>query len=132
MCRDLIERRVRREADVDRAGHRLPRLGLEFTTCLMKIELLIAEGERSPSLAERDGGHAEHTFVELDRPLEVRDRKDDVVDALDPHRRPTRCLSDVWPSRSRRRHVVRSVPAGPPALPEVRRARSYGARGSRC
>jgi hypothetical protein len=36
---DLIERRVRREADVDRAGLRLPRLRLEFAPRLKGFNL---------------------------------------------------------------------------------------------
>ena len=81
--RDSFERNVGREAEVDRARCRPARLWLELTTGLVQVQLLIAERERSPSLAERDRRHAEHPLIERDRLIEIGDGEDDVVDALD-------------------------------------------------
>ncbi len=53
------------------------------------MDLLLAEGQRRPPLADHLGIHAEHLFVERDAAVDIGDGDVEVVDALDLHSRPS-------------------------------------------
>ena len=58
---------------------------LEFMADLMQIDFLIAETERTPSVAKGDGFHAEDTLIEGDSALNIRNGEDEMVESIQVH-----------------------------------------------
>src|SRR5882762_7269922 len=74
------------EAQVQAAGHRHVRLGIEFPAPLVQVDLLAAELEREALLGRRAEflqPHAEDLGIEADAGVLVAGGEDDVVDVID-------------------------------------------------
>ena len=84
---DVVERLVRQKAEIDRSGRGDARLRLELASSLMEVELLLAERESAPAIAERDRAHAQSLLIEGQRAFDVAHGQHDVVDRLDVHDR---------------------------------------------
>jgi hypothetical protein len=68
-----------------RSGLRVQRLRLELVTSGMQIDLAGAESQRMTSVPENGVCHAEYTDVEVDGRVDIRDGKNELVEAIDTH-----------------------------------------------
>ena len=81
---DLRDRGRGEEAQVGRTRQRMPRLGLERVIRLVQVDLLRPEVQGVAPLG-LDMLQAEHRLVEHAGALDIRDREDQVVQAVDLH-----------------------------------------------
>src|SRR5512132_3323087 len=102
---DVVERRRRDEAKIDRSGRRSCCLRLEFASGFVQIEFLAPERERLAIAGERQRSHAKNPRIKRTRGLDVLHRQDDVVDAVDIH--------GVQNSRMLTRSMTRTSMASP-------------------
>jgi hypothetical protein len=85
MCDAFDDRRGCEEAEIGRAGRGRLRVRYDGGIGGMKIDLLLAEGQRPPAVAECNRVHAKQVGIEGNRSLDVADGQDNMVEAFDLH-----------------------------------------------
>ena len=79
-------RGFRDQAEVARARHRVGGMGDVLVARRVQVDLVLAEGERRACAGEDDLLHPQHAAVERAGGVDVGDRQDHVVEAVDGHR----------------------------------------------
>ncbi len=82
---DIVERRRGDQAEIAGSRRGPFRLGLEFVPRPVQVDLLPAEMKRDPAV-EIDPAQAERALVEPATRLDILDRQDKMIDAVDRHR----------------------------------------------
>src|SRR5262249_412192 len=97
---DLSDGRGGDEAEVGGPRGGPGRVGRVGGRRRVDVELLAPEAERAPPGAEADRLHPEDALVERDRRLDVADGQDQVVQAIDLHRRRGPAPAQTSPART--------------------------------
>jgi len=82
---DRLDRSIRDQAQVSRAGRGMSRFRIELVSALMKIDLLISKGKRRAPAAEANFRHPQDGCVKGDRARDVLYREHKVVESGNLH-----------------------------------------------
>jgi len=96
MLDDGVERLRCDQTEIAAAGQRPLRLGFEFVSGAMQVDLLAAEGERHAT-AKLDTLHAKNAHVKTARRVDIGDGQHDMINAVDLWR--GHCKTDTALSR---------------------------------